>query len=303
MKIFSNFSRILERVVLISNPRLWAYAAGTYLLGVAMAVALFKDVLIAVSPWYFILCLFWIISVGMIMGFSHFQKESKLIFPWELIPAFFKRFLTRDKSWVNAKPDTDAKISIVIGSVSIFLFILVNAALSNAKIFALGVSLLIVDFLHNSQRVSGRYVPFADLVFGATYMIPLLVGYVFVTNEWPSVPLLLAGAFFFTATELYGKVVEAENDLKKNKKTSAIVLGDKKSLILAIILTILCGVILASYEAFYFLFMTPFLAILITSFFVKDRDSLIKIHAKTLIVHSVTGFLAVSYFFIVPASK
>lgn len=301
MKIFYNFSHVLERIVLISNPRLWAYAAGTYLLGVALGLALFKENAMTASPWYFILCLFWVISVGMVMGFSHFQGQSKLVFPWEFIFTLPKRFLTRGESGSNRQVvDIYAKTSIVIDAISVLLFILVNFFLLNVKILLLGVSLIIVDFLHNSQRVDGRYVPFADLAFGAAYMIPLLVGYVFVTDEWPNALLFLAGTFFFAATELYGKVVEAEDDLKKNKKTSAIVLGDKKSLIFSIVLALLCGFILASFEIFYFLFILPFLVILTTSFFAKNRDSLLKIHAKTLIIHSVTGFLATSYFFIAP---
>lgn len=296
--MISNFSRVLRQIFLISNPRLWAYAAGTYLLGVALALAFFRNMPVEISPWFFVLSLFWIISVGMIMGFSHFQDESKLVFPWEL-PFFFRRFLKRDKTAVTTTLDTDTKISVIIGGISAILFILVNLVLLSAKIFALGISLLIVDFLHNSRRIEGRYIPFADLVFGATYLIPLLVGYVFITDKWPSAPLLLAGFLFFASTELYGKVVESEDDFKKNKKTSAIVLGDKKSLILSVFLAVLCGTILASYEVFNFLFIVPFLVILTKSFFAKDRNSLLKIHSKTLIVHSVTGFLATSYFFII----
>lgn len=298
--MFDNFPRAAKQTALISNPKLWVYGAGTYLLGVALGLSLFKETPITASPWYFIICLFWIISVGMIMGLSHSQESSGLIFPWEFILAFFKYLTTGDKSKFKQQINNiDTKISITIGSVSILLFFLVNVLLLNIKILALGIGLFIVDFLYNSRHVGGRYAPFIDVMLGTVYMIPLLVGYIFITNKWPDPLLLVAGAFFFVATELYGKIIEAKDDSLKNKRTSAIILGDKKSLILAIILAILCGVILASYKMFYFLFMVPFLIILLISFFAKDRDSLLKIHSKTLVVYSVTGFLITSYFFII----
>jgi len=298
--MFDNFSRVVEQTASISNPRLWVYAAGTYLLGVALGISLFKEALITASPWYFIICLFWIISVGMVMGLSHSRGSPKLIFPWEFIFIFFKYLTTGDKSKFKTQVNIDTKISIAIGSVSILLFFLVNVLLLNIKILALGIGLFIVDFLYNSRYISGRYAPFIDVILGTAYMIPLLVGYIFITNKWPDSLLLVAGAFFFVATELYGKIIEAEDDFLKNKRTSAIILGKEKSLFVSIVLTVLCGIIFASYETFYFFFVVPFLFILIFSLYAKDRDELLKIHAKTLIIHSVTGFLAVSYFFIAP---
>ena len=296
--MLANFSHTIERTVLISNPRFWAYGAGTYLSGVALGISLFKESLITTSSWYFIICLFWIISVGMIMGFSHSQKFSKLIFPWEFIFAFFKYLTTSDKSKFKTQVDIDTKISIAIGGVSTLLFFLVSILLLNIKILVLGASLLIVDFLYNSKHIEGRYIPFADILFGVVYMIPFLIGYIFITDTWPDPLLLVAGAFFFAATELYGKIIEAKDDSLKNKRTSAIILGEKKSLLVSIALIVLCGIIFASYEAFYFLFVAPFLLILIFSLYTKDRDGLLKMHAKTPIVHSLTGFLAISYFFI-----
>src|SRR3989344_3808991 len=298
--MFDNFLRVAEQTTSISNPRLWVYAAGTYLLGVALGLSLFKEAPITASPWYFIICLFWIISVGMVMGLSHSQKSLKMIVPWEFIFAFFKYLTTGDKSKFKTQVDIDTKISVAIGSVSILLFFLVNVLLLNIKILALGIGLFIVDFLYNSRHIGGRYAPFIDVILGTVYMIPLLVGYIFITNKWPDPLLLVAGAFFFVATELYGKIIEAEDDFLKNKKTSVIILGKEKSLFVSIVLTVLCGIIFASYETFYFLFVVPFLFILIFSLYAKDRDELLKIHAKTLIIHSVTGFLAVSYFFIAP---
>lgn len=296
--MFDNFPRAAEQTALISNPKLWVYGAGTYLLGVALGLSLFKETPITASPWYFIICLFWIISVGMVMGLSHSQESSGLIFPWEFILAFFKYLTTGDKSKFRQQINNiDTKISITIGSVSILLFFLVNVLLLNIKILALGIGLFIVDFLYNSRHVGGRYAPFIDVMLGTVYMIPLLVGYIFITDKWPDPLLLVAGAFFFVATELYGKIIEAKDDSLKNKRTSAIILGKEKSLLVGIILTVLCGIIFASYEAFYFLFVVPFLFILIFSLYAKDRDELLKIHAKTLIVHSLTVFLAVSYFF------
>ena len=298
--MFDNFSRMAEQTVLISNPRLWAYGAGTYLLGVALGISLFKETPITASPWYFIICLFWIISIGMIMGFSHSQKSSKLVFPWEFIFTFFKYLTTGDKSKFKTQMAIDTKISIAIGSVSILLFFLLNVLLLNIKILALGIGLFIVDFLYNSRHIDGRYALFIDVILGTVYMIPLLVGYIFITDTWPDLLLLVAGAFFFAATELYGKIIEAKDDSLKNKRTSAIILGKEKSLLVSIVLTVLCGIIFASYEMFYFSFVVPFLFILIFSLYAKDRDELLKVHAKTFIVHSLTIFLVVSYFFIAP---
>ncbi len=298
--MLSYFLHTVERTVLISNPRLWAYGAGTYLLGVALGISLFKEASITASPWYFIICLFWIISVGMVMGLSHSQESSKLIFPWEFVFTFFKYLTTGDKSKFKAQVDIDAKISIVVGSIFILLFFLVSVLLLNIKILALGIGLFIADFLYNSRHIDGRYTPFIDVILGTVYMIPLLVGYIFITDKWPDPWLLLAGAFFFVATELYGKIIEAKDDSLKNKRTSAIILGKEKSLLVSIALTVLCGIIFASYETPYFLFVVPFLFILIFSLYAKDRDELLKIHAKTLTVHSLTVFLVVSYFFIAP---
>ncbi len=299
--MLSHFLHMVERTILISNPRLWAYGAGTYLLGVALGLSLFKETPITASPWYFIICLFWIISVGMVMGLSHSRESSKLVFPWEFIFAFFKYLTSADKSkFKQQENNIYAEISIAIGGVSIFLFFLANALILNTKIVALGIGLFIVDFLYNSRHIDGRYAPFIDVILGTVYMIPLLVGYIFITDTWPNPLLLVAGAFFFAATELYGKIIEAKDDSLKNKRTSAIILGKEKSLLISIALTVLCGVIFALYEMFYFLFVVPFLFILIFSLYAKDRDELLKIHAKTLIVHSLTVFLVVSYFFIAP---
>ena len=60
-------------------------------------------------------------------------------------------------------------------------------------------------FLYNSRHIDGRYAPFIDVVLGTVYMIPLLVGYIFITDTWPDPLLLMAGAFFLPLRNFMGK--------------------------------------------------------------------------------------------------
>ncbi len=297
--MFTNFLLIAKQIVSATSPKIWFYSVGLYLLGVSMALALSQEQS-TIPSWWFIICLLWITATGMVIGLSHDKESSKFIFPWEIIFIFFKSLLTWKRPRLKEYSDSNVKISIAISGISILLFFLINAIFLNSKILALGIGLLIMDFLYNSRYVEGKYRPYLDVLGGAVQSIPIFIGYVFITDTWPNAWLMLAGVLYCVAIEAYARVIEVGGEHFKDKKTSAAVFGKEKSLLASTALAVLCGIIFASYDVFYFLFVVPFLIVLILSLHTKDRNGLLKIHTKTFLVHSLTGFLAASYFFIFP---
>lgn len=298
----NTFPRIIKQTVSITAPRIWFYSAGLYLLGVSLALA-FTQNPPAIPSWWFALCLLWIILVGMIAGLSHAEESSNFVFPSELILKLCTYLVTGRRPQLRKHTDRNVDISIAISGSALVLFLLVCVLFLNSKIFILGISLLVVDYAYNSRHFLGKNRPYVDVLSGAVHSIPLFIGYVFITNEWPPAWLMLAGVLYLTAAELHHRILVVKNDYAKNIKTSATTLGEEGSFLMSIVLVILCGIIFAFYNVYYFLFVIPFLIILLRSLFTENPDDLHQLYSRAFLVHSITGFLAVSYFFILQATS
>ncbi|MEK9186699.1 MAG: UbiA family prenyltransferase [Patescibacteria group bacterium] len=294
--MFANISRLIKQITSISNPELWFYSFGLYLFGFILAVALFPNHP-TVPLWQFILYFLWMVSAGMVFGLSHHKESAKFIFPWEILFIAFRYLTTGKRQKIITRGDPNVNIATAISSIYVLLFILANGIFPNVKILFLGLGFFVADFLYNSRHVNGKFRPFIDVLLGGVYGISLFIGYVAVTGKWPDILLIIASILYCVALEAHSRTIEVHSEHLKDKNTSMTVLGKEKLLFTSIILIVLCGAILASYNILYFLMVIPFLAIFILSLLAKNREEMLKIYNKIFFIHTFLAFFVISYFF------
>jgi hypothetical protein len=276
----------LKESVAISNPRMWFFCLGTYLLGVGMGGYLFKEALLTVSVWQFIVLSLWAISAGMFMGISRNAKPNIYIFPWEFIRYIFIYICNGGKIKIG-EFQKQRRISFLMNGIFLILSISIVIIRPSSIIMILSMCLLGIDFLYNSSYIRAIYKDYFNAVAGIALLTPFFMGYTFITNTFPNGHLNIAGISYALAIGIYSNAVEGEY-VFLSKNTALVVSG---------ILSIVCASILVRYGTIYFATTSSLLMVLGMSLFAKDSSEMHMIHIKAFYLHLIVGVIVGTYFF------
>lgn len=285
----------INRIIVLSHPSTWSYSAGMFILGIAIAISnsnylgfsrFLSDKFILGS----ILLFFWILIMFNIFTFNlndYFDREIDSKNPKKIR---FEEIASEKDKW-----------PVILGTgLSVISFFLIMALIPNSKIIILGSLIFITHFLYNIPPIRLKTIPFIDVLSAATtYLPPLFIGYVFVSNKWPGFWWIMAAIFYFSATDLYNKVIDIESDKVTKTKSLATILKKQKSLVVCFFLMIMSGLILALVgKLIYSLVILPYLIIFAVSLFARNYELLLKIYSKTFIINNCWGALVTSYFLV-----
>jgi 4-hydroxybenzoate polyprenyltransferase len=85
--------------------------------------------------------------------------------------------------------------------------------------------------------------PFLDFSSNILYAIPGIIGYVLLSNSFPSWPVLLALFCWTSAMHLFSAIPDIEADAKAKLTTTAVLLGEQPSLLLCFVFWFLTALI------------------------------------------------------------
>lgn len=214
-----------------SRPRFWAYLAGPFLLGY---VAGGSSIYPLLSLFFFLMLLYFLLPANILLyGVNdYFDSDTD-------------QFNEKKKSHevlLKASQKRILRLALLLNiAISIAVYILLPNTISQT----LFVIFILLSIFYSTPPLRFKSHPFIDSFSNILYIFPALIAYSFFSNIY-SIPVILAMSFWAIAMHLYSAIPDIKSDTKANLKTTAVVLGEKNSLILCAVLymlAVLCGLL------------------------------------------------------------
>lgn len=206
----------------ISRPRFWLYLAGPYIVGYAAGISKQSQFL----------------SVPFILQLLYF------LFPANVLLYGINDLFDSDTDAKNTKKGTkehrlkpsDIKIlKIIIGITYTlsFAMLVLQKNIIDSSLFTL---FLVLSIIYSTPPIRLKAKPFLDFSSNILYALPGFLAYHQITNTVPPLTIIIAAFCWTGAMHLFSAIPDILVDKKAGIMTTAVYLGQKKSLILCSVL-------------------------------------------------------------------
>jgi 4-hydroxybenzoate polyprenyltransferase len=267
---------ILKDIIKVSRPRFWLYLAGPFLIG-------------------------FLIGVENLSQFNSFSFWS--LFFYFLIPANFILYGINDladektDSLNNKKEEKEIRVSNKNRRI-ILILVLISFFLSSLLFFYLKNFNLLIFFLfiflsifYSLPPVRFKSIPFLDFISNFLYILPGLIGFYLVSLNPINILVLVSAIFWSFGMHLFSAIPDIEPDKLAQVKTTAVFLGERKSLIFCSLIWFISWIFLFSSGKLsfivYLFLIYPFLPTLL---FFSKKIKLIKIYWLFPYINNFLGF-------------
>jgi lycopene elongase/hydratase (dihydrobisanhydrobacterioruberin-forming) len=216
----------LKTLVVISRPRFWLYLVGPFILGYALG---------AREHTQFLSAQFWLY-----LGY--------FLFPANLFLYGVNDLADTDTDQFNAKKngyEHGLKIAqhrplqrVTVGCVIVTC--LAAFFTSNVVSASLLFLFLLLSFAYSCPPFRWKASPFIDSASNILYILPGIFAYHLMTGILPPFYIVITLGFWTAAMHLFSAVPDIEADKLAGLRTTAVVLGEQKSLMLCSVLWFLC---------------------------------------------------------------
>lgn len=221
----------LSIIFKISRPRFWSYLAGPFLIGFVMGNGITTTF---TNPLFYVFLLYFLIPANvMLYGINDlFDNDT------DMYNAKKKTHELLFKSYNESVLQMSVLVSV---GISVLLIILAPNIITKI-IF---ICFLLLSIFYSTPPFRFKKHPFIDSISNILYVLPGLFGYMFYNNSL-SIPALTAIAVWPVAMHLFSAIPDIDADKKAKLKTTAVILGSKKSLVLCTVLWSIC--VIAAYN-------------------------------------------------------
>lgn len=239
----------------VSRPRFWLYLAGPFAIGYLAAVNNISELNNAL--FYFLLFYFLILSNIYLYGINDYfdldtdilnsKKEAKEI-------------------RLEGKQERNLIKMYSIAYLLISLIIILTLPNYLSKIFLFLFIFLSTFYSADPLRFKKR--PLVDSLSNLLYVVPGFFAYSLVSNSVPPITIIFATWAWVAAMHLFSAIPDIKADKEANLETSAILLGEKYSLLTCFLLWLIFSILMISsgrfnYFSYIFLIYPVFIAIMI----------------------------------------
>lgn len=211
----------LTFLVRISRPRFWLYLAGPFLFGTVLAV---NNVQELVSIEFFAWLLFFLLPANMFLYGINDRYDSDT-------DKYNAKKGTREHL-LRVREQRFLVVSLVITTVLYAVAFVGLALRGNALLSGLLLVLFALSVGYSVPPVRFKAHPFVDMLSNALYLVPGFFGYALYANALPSLPVSIALVCWVCAMQLYSAIPDIAADKKAKLKTTAVILGERSSLLL-----------------------------------------------------------------------
>lgn len=219
----------LRAIIYISRPRFWLYIAGPYLVGYCFAI---KNITELQSIFFLIHFLFFLIPANIFLyGVNdicdedtdkHNDKKGE----------YEHRLLSDEKRLLTA---------FLFGSIGLaFVILSLQPKIESQLIFTL---FLLLSFFYSAPPLRFKARPFLDFSSNILYVLPGILAYYQVRELFPSLVVIVALFCWTSAMHLFSAIPDIIADKKADLQTTAVILGQKNSLLLCTFLWAITAVI------------------------------------------------------------
>jgi len=202
----------------ISRPRFWLYLAGPFIIAYAIGSS-------HQSQFF---------SLQFLLYFIYFLVPANVFLYGvnDLADTDTDQFNARKNGYEQSLKSTQKRLLILtlIGCIAITCFTaLVTADLTRVLLLFLLMGLSIA---YSLPPFRWKAHPFIDSASNILYVIPGIFGYHLLAGELPSAMIILVLGFWTAAMHLFSAVPDIEADSRSGLRTTAVVLGERKSILL-----------------------------------------------------------------------
>ena len=260
----------IRKILLISRPRFWLYTLGPYLLGISVVDA---QRLLSIDIWY---------------GFFYFLLPANVLIYG--VNDYFDNLQDiqnpkKHKQEAYMRPQ-EARFYLLVISISFLLSLPLLIMGSSAGIVAL--IFLFFGIFYSCPPLRFKTRPFLDSLSNFFYILPGVFGYILVTDSLPPGDIVVAGMLWAISMHLFSAIVDIKADTKSGIKTSATVLGYKKSLIFVSLLWFFSLVIVLPYSA---LLLAGVIYPILPLYLLRTKADIAKIYWVFPWINAAIGFL------------
>ena len=214
---------LIKKIVTISRYRFWSYTAGPYLLGFLLGSPVLTQS---------------IISPNFITGLLYF------LIPANVFIYGINDYFDRDTDKYNSKKGTkefrlttsENKFLLILLIVSFFLTSAYFLFISNYIAKLTFLLFIFLSYFYSAKPFRFKSKPFIDSISNVLYILPGITGYIQSAQSFPPVLPLIGFWCWAAAMHLFSAIPDITSDKKANLKTTAVVLGANRSLLLCSIL-------------------------------------------------------------------
>jgi len=214
-------TNILRLAFEVSRVRFWLYLGGTYLIGYIIAVSSISEL---IDLFFIVHLFFFMLPANIILyGINDISdKDTDMFNPKK-----------GEKEYKALESDA-TKLYILVGGS--FIFCLISVALQpNIMAAILFLSWLLLSIAYSIEPIRFKARPVVDFASNFLYVIPAILAFYQVRLDFPPLLPLFAAFLWTSAMQLFSAIPDIEADKKANIRTTAVVIGEKASLLLCLI--------------------------------------------------------------------
>ena len=215
---------ILETIRLgfnVSRFRFWFYLTGPFTVGCIYGASTYLDLL---KPWFFLFLFYFLIPANVFLyGVNdYWDYETDLLNPKK-----------DEKEYRVSQDERDVlhRLNMLILGISLVLIIF-QVDFMQRIIFGLFVFL---SYFYSAQPLRLKDKPILDSASNVLYILPGVFAFYLASGSLPDGRILLAGFLHSFAMHLFSAIPDIEFDRTTGITTSAVLLGNKLSLLLCLL--------------------------------------------------------------------
>ena len=206
----------------ISRFRFWFYLAGPFTVGCIWGTKRYLDLL---NLKFFVFLFYFLFPANILLyGVNdYYDRETDLINPKK----GEKEHLISEKERKNVKI---ILVTVLIFSLLLFYF------MKNVFETAIFSSFLLLSIFYSARPLRFKSIPILDSASNFLYALPGVFAFYQVSGSLPILAILVAAFLHTFAMHLFSAIPDIEYDRKTGLKTTAVLLGKKKSLLICSLL-------------------------------------------------------------------
>ncbi|MBD3408368.1 MAG: prenyltransferase [Candidatus Lokiarchaeota archaeon] len=221
----------------VSRVRFWLYLGGTYLIGLIIGIS---DVSQLLDPYFIAHLFYFMIPANILLyGVNDISdKDTDMFNP------------KKDEKEYRAAEKDRLKLYLLVGLSFVYGFILMIFQPDIIAIL-LFLSWMLLSVMYSVKPFRFKAVPIADFASNFLYVIPAILAYYQVTTIIPPILPLFAAFMWTSAMQLFSAIPDIEADTKAGIRTTAVVVGEKISLVLCLVFWLLFASVLVFIAPWY----------------------------------------------------
>ncbi len=207
---------LLRLAFRVSRFRFWIYLAGTYVVGYALGMDTWRDLM---APTYVVFLAYFLLPANIFLyGVNDYWDEKT------------DRDNPKKSQKENFLEHEDRRKLLGLLTLVALLSLGLLVALDSALERALFASFLGLSYFYSSEPLRLKSKPILDFASNGLYVMPGILGFHQASGSLPVFPMIMAGVMHTSAMHLFSAIPDIEYDRKAGIATTAVLLRRRASL-------------------------------------------------------------------------